>query len=69
MHPRELAIADFTYELPESLRHRVKPGARVLVPFGSRKLIGVALDCHEQSPDHPARTISHVESDRWRCSG
>ena len=33
----------FTYSLPETLRHRVKPGCRVLAPFGPRKLTGVVL--------------------------
>ena len=31
----------FTYGLPETLRHRVQPGSRLLVPFGPRKLTGV----------------------------
>ena len=31
----------FTYALPETLRHRVKPGCRLIVPFGSRKLTGM----------------------------
>ena len=33
----------FTYRLPETLRHRVQTGCRVLVPFGTRKLTGVVL--------------------------
>jgi primosomal protein N' (replication factor Y) len=41
----------FTYGLPETLRHRVKPGCRVIVPFGTRKLTGVVLRCHDQPPD------------------
>lgn len=40
----------FTYELPETLRHRVKPGCRVIVPFGTRKLTGVVLRAHSQTP-------------------
>ena len=40
----------FTYELPETLRHRVRPGSRVLVPFGPRRLTGVILSCHDQQP-------------------
>src|SRR5215475_10040553 len=40
----------FTYALPETLRHRVKPGSRILVPFGPRKLTGVVLACHDQRP-------------------
>ena len=40
----------FTYALPETLRHRVQPGCRVLVPFGPRKLTGVVLRCHDEPP-------------------
>jgi primosomal protein N' (replication factor Y) (superfamily II helicase) len=40
----------FTYGLPLSLEHRVKPGARLLVPFGPRKLTGVILRVHDESP-------------------
>src|SRR6184192_3724352 len=41
----------FTYALPETLRHRVRPGSRVIVPFGPRKLTGVVLRCHDDRPD------------------
>ena len=40
----------FTYRLPETLRHRVSVGCRVLVPFGSRQLTGVVLAAHNQPP-------------------
>src|SRR5579871_1836792 len=40
----------FTYSLPETLRHRVRPGCRLIVPFGVRKLTGVALRCHDETP-------------------
>ncbi len=40
----------FTYSLPETLRHRVRPGCRLIVPFGARKLTGVALRCHDEKP-------------------
>jgi primosomal protein N' (replication factor Y) len=40
----------FTYELPESLRHRAQVGARVLVPFGARKLTGFILRLHDTPP-------------------
>jgi primosomal protein N' (replication factor Y) len=45
----------FTYSLPETLRHRVQPGCRLIVPFGARKLTGVALRCHDQAPPVEAR--------------
>ena len=31
----------FTYSLPDTLRHRVRVGSRLIVPFGTRKLTGV----------------------------
>ena len=40
----------FTYSLPETLRHRAQAGCRMLVPFGSRKLTGVILTCHDDRP-------------------
>src|SRR5580658_708117 len=47
----------FTYQLPETLRHRVRPGCRVLVPFGSRKLTGIVLKLHDQVPDGPVKEV------------
>jgi len=47
----------FTYSLPATLRHRVQPGCRITVPFGSRKLTGVVLRVHDQPPDVPARDV------------
>src|SRR5580704_6428297 len=41
----------FTYLLPETLRHRVRVGCRVLVPFGTRKLAGVVLRTHDDPPE------------------
>ncbi len=45
----------FTYELPETLRHRVQRGCRLSVPFGSRKLTGVVVRVHDDPPEVPAR--------------
>jgi primosomal protein N' (replication factor Y) len=45
----------FTYSLPATLQHRVREGSRVVVPFGSRKLIGVILRCHDEAPPVLAR--------------
>ena len=47
----------FTYALPETLGHRVRPGSRVTVPFGVRKLTGVVVRCHSEPPDAPARAV------------
>jgi primosomal protein N' (replication factor Y) len=45
----------FTYALPETLRHRVRAGSRIVVPFGPRKLTGVILRCHDEPPSVPTR--------------
>jgi primosomal protein N' (replication factor Y) len=45
----------FTYSLPETLRHRVQPGSRLVVPFGPRKLTGVILRCHDEPPEVATR--------------
>jgi len=45
----------FTYSLPDTLRHRVRPGSRLLVPFGPRKLTGVILRCHDERPQVPTK--------------
>src|SRR5229473_1508046 len=47
----------FTYRLPETLRHRVKPGCRVLVPFGARKLTGVVVKTYDDPPDGPLKDV------------
>lgn len=41
----------FTYAIPYMLRDRIQPGCRVMVPFGSRRLTGVALRIHSDPPD------------------
>src|SRR5580698_3573441 len=45
----------FTYLLPETLRHRVKTGCRVLVPFGKRTIAGVVLRTHDEAPSTAPR--------------
>ncbi len=47
----------FTYSLPLTLRHRVLAGCRVIVPFGTRKLTGVVLRCHDEGPPATARDV------------
>ncbi len=47
----------FTYALPLTLRHRMRPGCRVLVPFGPRKMTGVVLRCHDDAPSMAAREV------------
>jgi primosomal protein N' (replication factor Y) len=47
----------FTYRLPETLRHRVKTGCRVIVPFGPRKLTGVVVHAHNTPPDVSTKEV------------
>jgi primosomal protein N' (replication factor Y) len=47
----------FTYRLPETLLHRVQPGCRVLVPFGTRKCTGVVLALRDTPPDGPVKEV------------
>ncbi len=47
----------FTYGMPETLRHRVQPGCRVLAPFGARTLTGLVLKTHSDPPQGTLRDI------------
>ncbi|MGA2711494.1 MAG: primosomal protein N' [Bryobacteraceae bacterium] len=47
----------FTYSLPLTLQSRVKAGARVLVPFGTRKLTGVVLRVHDDTINTPVKDV------------
>ena len=49
--------AFFTYALPATLEERARPGCRVIVPFGVRKLTGVVLECHDRRPSMEARSV------------
>ncbi|HEX8985656.1 MAG TPA: primosomal protein N' [Bryobacteraceae bacterium] len=54
----------FTYSLPETLRHRVQAGSRLVVPFGPRKLTGVILRCHDDRPEVATReALRLIDSD------
>lgn len=67
----------FTYSLPETLRHRVQSGCRIIAPFGPRKLAGVVLSTHSNKPEYktrdvlrlldenPALTPELIELGRW----
>jgi primosomal protein N' (replication factor Y) (superfamily II helicase) len=42
----------FTYSIPDNLLDKIKPGVRVMVPFGSRNLYpGVVYNIHDKLPD------------------
>ena len=47
----------FTYRMPETLRHRVQAGCRVLAPLGTRTLTGLVLRTHVDPPQGQAREI------------
>jgi primosomal protein N' (replication factor Y) len=47
----------FTYELPLTLRERAQAGARVLVPFGNRKMIGMAVRVHDEAPEVATKEV------------
>src|SRR6267378_7605152 len=40
----------FTYAIPDALRAQVLPGARVLVPFRKKSLVGVVVELVERPP-------------------
>jgi primosomal protein N' (replication factor Y) (superfamily II helicase) len=50
----------FTYEIPLKLSERVRPGCRVLVNFGQRKLVGVVLHVYATAPDYRTREIQRL---------
>ena len=53
----------FTYLVPASLEARVRPGARVVCPFGSRRLVGVVLAISHGPPPARAKSIASVVDD------
>jgi primosomal protein N' (replication factor Y) len=68
----------FTYAVPEALRGRVKPGSRVLVPFGHRRVTGYAIEERHRMPgavklkeisalvdDEPLVTDELLDLARW----
>jgi len=46
-----------TYSVPLGLAARVVPGARVLVPLGARRVVGVVLDKREGEPPPKVRDV------------
>ncbi|SFT53324.1 replication restart DNA helicase PriA [Lishizhenia tianjinensis] len=51
----------FTYRVPFELNEHVKPGIRVVVPFGKAKLFtGLITKVHEDVPSYQAKYIEHV---------
>lgn len=50
----------FTYSLPKQMVGVAQVGARVLVPFGPRKLSGTILKLHEVKPEFEARPVERL---------
>lgn len=50
----------FTYTLPAKWQGKAAVGMRVLVPFRSRRLIGLAVEIHTRKPDFQCRDIESV---------
>ena len=50
----------FTYEVPEHLREILRPGHRVLAPFGNRKLTGFVVDLTDKTHLTDWREIEDV---------
>jgi primosomal protein N' (replication factor Y) (superfamily II helicase) len=53
----------FTYLVPASLESKVVAGARVICPFGGRRLVGVVLARREDEPPERARPIAACVDD------
>src|SRR5262249_44950845 len=54
----------FTYAVPAELAARAVPGARVVCPFGSRRLVGVVLAAREGDPPEGTKPIARgVDAD------
>lgn len=53
----------FHYAVPADLKDRVKPGARVLVPFGARRLAGYVLGFGYPERDIRVKEIAGVLDD------
>ena len=47
----------FTYSLPTALHGRAQVGARVLAPFGGRKLTGMIVRVHGEQPEAKTREV------------
>lgn len=60
--PVPLAQA-FTYEVPEELDARLHPGARVVVPFGNSRRIGVVVDRREGEPPKGCKKVLSAPDD------
>ena len=52
----------FSYIVPPELRAEVRRGARVLCPFGPRRVLGVVLDVGTDAPDFPEHKLKPLSA-------
>jgi primosomal protein N' (replication factor Y) len=52
----------FSYIVPPELEAGVRRGARVLCPFGNRRVLGVVLDVGTEAPDIPAEKLKPLRA-------
>jgi primosomal protein N' (replication factor Y) len=52
----------FSYIVPPELAASVRRGARVLCPFGTRRVLGVVLDVGSESPDIPPEKLKALSA-------
>lgn len=50
----------FSYEIPEKIAPLVQPGARVICPFGGRRLLGVVTEVREGEPPPKVKAIAEI---------
>ncbi|WP_181348859.1 primosomal protein N' [Thalassobacillus sp. CUG 92003] len=50
----------FDYKIPEAYQHIVQPGVRVIVPFGSRKVMGFVVGLAAESDFNKLKSLSDV---------
>ena len=62
---------EFTYRVPHEISDQVKPGLRVVVPFGKSKLLtGIITSVHDQIPKaYQARFIEHLLDEKPIITG
>ena len=54
----------FTYAVPEPFRQAIRPGYRVLVPFGRRRVTGYVLELADRCEVDPVKPIHDLLDDR-----
>lgn len=53
----------YTYDVPSHLADKCRPGLRVLVPFGNRRVTGYILSVHSESPEFKTKSVLELLDD------